>query len=385
MYDLFLSYAHHDHDLALRLLTDLQESNLSVWWDVSRVPSAAASQPAIKEGLAECISLIALISPEYITSPWAISEMQVSLATYRLIAQRFTGFYYAALLAVTDPSVYLPTVAVSHLEPARQPFLTGDFSSLGIEDPEAGRFFSLIKNSYEDGSVQYFPGLVVFPYYPDNHAAARRALNTAISVWRERRLEQSVVGGRGAPPPPLGGRPQHLRALWQWVPGLARYDEEAMTDAVSILDAIRGRQEGPDGDPAHAFERRDSEPIVRVAEHLWDNRRISLVADVDSIEQMSYLSDNPYATVPLLGTPTDNLIYLCTSGFKGRGILRLEEVYRDVRHDSSAVHDLFDLSLLAAIISAYSRWWGSVATYAQVRESILVPLGDGGSCLDPFY
>jgi hypothetical protein len=85
-YDIFVSYAHLDNEVAegpafvTRLVSFIKVeaskkygSSVSVWWDKD-LEAGALWDPALEEQLRDCRILLAIVSPSWVNSKWANKE-----------------------------------------------------------------------------------------------------------------------------------------------------------------------------------------------------------------------------------------------------------------------------------------------------------------------
>ncbi|MEM7374688.1 MAG: TIR domain-containing protein [Bacteroidota bacterium] len=121
-YDLFLSYSHADKELADALVSGLEQEGLRVWIDTFEIEFGDSITEQINAGLAQSRYGLVLISPAYLQSQWAKTELfaffkkQMTFGNKQLIP-----IWHK--ISLQDMLTYLPMQA--------------DFKALLIEDVSA--------------------------------------------------------------------------------------------------------------------------------------------------------------------------------------------------------------------------------------------------------
>lgn len=73
MSEVFISYAHEDQDFVRRLVTGLEGSGLSVWWDHT-IPPGKTWDEVIARGIQDAKACIIIWSPHSVSSDWVKEE-----------------------------------------------------------------------------------------------------------------------------------------------------------------------------------------------------------------------------------------------------------------------------------------------------------------------
>ncbi|HEX3529789.1 MAG TPA: toll/interleukin-1 receptor domain-containing protein [Thermoanaerobaculia bacterium] len=84
-YDVFLSYSAKDKDWVKVFSSELKKSGLASWFDASQLALGERWKDHIEEALRESRSLIAIVSPNSIHSPWTFFELGAALADHKRI------------------------------------------------------------------------------------------------------------------------------------------------------------------------------------------------------------------------------------------------------------------------------------------------------------
>ena len=108
MYDLFLCYSSKDGEIAHWLMDRLTHLGLTVWWDTEQIESGVKYVERMAKGLAECLGMAALITSSFATAPWATEELWTAGQLYHQMSDRFPAMKRNLLLAVAEPTVYVP-------------------------------------------------------------------------------------------------------------------------------------------------------------------------------------------------------------------------------------------------------------------------------------
>ena len=78
--DVFISYAHADHEFVSRLALDLEERGADVWIDRMDIHAGQEWRETIAAGVRNCRVLILVVSPESLASEWANEELRLAMA-----------------------------------------------------------------------------------------------------------------------------------------------------------------------------------------------------------------------------------------------------------------------------------------------------------------
>ena len=84
MIDVYLCYAHADHNRAIQILEGLKEVGVNVWLDRD-VPAGERWRDAIHQAIKEARVVVALFSPDFVGSEWARAEAQLALSESKLL------------------------------------------------------------------------------------------------------------------------------------------------------------------------------------------------------------------------------------------------------------------------------------------------------------
>ncbi len=79
-YDLFISYAKQDLPFVDRLVHSLEAEDINVWYDRGSLRLGEDFSRGIQEALEQSRNFLLVISPDYVSSPWANFEMGVALS-----------------------------------------------------------------------------------------------------------------------------------------------------------------------------------------------------------------------------------------------------------------------------------------------------------------
>lgn len=78
--DVFISYAHADHEFVSRLALDLEERGADVWIDRMDIHAGEQWRETIAAGVRNCKVLLLVVSPESLASEWANEELRLAMA-----------------------------------------------------------------------------------------------------------------------------------------------------------------------------------------------------------------------------------------------------------------------------------------------------------------
>ena len=74
MYDVFLSHRSVDKSWVSQLKKDLQRHQVRVWLDQDEMRPGDVLVKALEEGLARCRTVVLVVTPEALASPWVRAE-----------------------------------------------------------------------------------------------------------------------------------------------------------------------------------------------------------------------------------------------------------------------------------------------------------------------
>ena len=84
-YDVFLSYSFQDRKWVEQFVSALHESGLSVWFDVANIALGERWEDHIQRALRESTTLVVILSPNSIKSPWTFFELGAAVADKKRI------------------------------------------------------------------------------------------------------------------------------------------------------------------------------------------------------------------------------------------------------------------------------------------------------------
>ena len=407
MKDLFLSYCTLDFGLAKCLRDQLNVHGMSVWFDDEQIGTPAEAPYRLSEGLSETLGLIALITSAYMSSEWTNKELQIALLLYRQWSERFPAMTNSVILAVAEPRATLsifPAEVCSLIDVGKRSKWEEEVSPKRAGDMRRLSVTSLFNTSRAMRRIITTENVTVFPLYTDDLHTSEILLESVIEKWKKTKKHWSDNYADGVPRfestryshlrkiwewilalkryGDSAFRYSHLRKIWEWIPALKRYGDSALGTAVNYLDKFRERSSN---NIEPSFMRDDI--MMKAAKHLWENSDISLVLNEDMIVALQDYVGTPgkitgcddigpekVLAFPHCGNPTDVIIGIAQSS--PNGISELENVYRHVRSMNSEINDLFDLSILAAFVVAYDKWYSSLGDFREVERRILKPLID---------
>ena len=384
MKDLFLSYRSTDVKLATWLRERLREQQFSVWFDVEQIGHSSEVAYRLSEGLSESLGLIALVTSAYVDSEWTEKELSAALQLYRLASDRFPGMRKSVILAVAEDSVVLPGIVSMLIEVGRlaeRESYLGETQSGLRQGMRRLTVSSICDACRRVGGIAKTENVIAFPLYRDELENTIPHLRAALSAWKEARVPWVDLVGTSVPTCD-SDRGSHQRRIWEWIPALGRYGDEAFKSAAQYLDDFRVVHAG-----AVQSESNGDDLFAKAAQHLWDNRSVSLVLDEQSLGALwsfaaSY-GPSRVTSQPHFGNPTDVVIGITKS--EKSGIVQLEAAYRHLRTGNTEINDLFDLSMLAAFIVACERWFCALPEFQDVERHILKPLVNDTLLLAEFY
>src|SRR5262245_3001984 len=80
MSHVFISYSHHDLNLATRLEQALKDARVPVWRDREGIPPGTTFEPLIDKGLAQARAVLVLVSRASAHSNWVAWETEQALS-----------------------------------------------------------------------------------------------------------------------------------------------------------------------------------------------------------------------------------------------------------------------------------------------------------------
>lgn len=372
MHDLFLCYSTNDRELAKWLVEQLKKAGLSVWWDEEQIESRGEHVRRMIEGLAECRGLVALLTPSFVDSPWVPKELFAALVVFHGMSERFPGLQRNILLAAADSGAKIPDECCAmlgledHLHDAR---LQRGLQHLHVYAAHVRKMVHVTRNA------------LIFPVYPDDLAGSQWFVNHSAAMWHKANYQTWKDAFGADIPKPSESRRKSLKALWRWILPLRRYCSWNRRSAIRCLDEFREQSGGEPIEPIEAFH--NPNPMMRAIRNLWENRNISLVLHEERAYGMRSLASNPLTVTPHFGNPTDVVIGI--TNVERSGFVDLENAYRTIRSTTSIQNDLFDLSVLAALIVGYEKWFTRLTRYRDVEKRILLPLLAGERLGDEYY
>jgi hypothetical protein len=81
----FLSYAGHDRDWVRAFATTLRDSGVATFFDKSDIEPGEDWQEKIEQALRESNTLVVVLSPDSLKSPWGFFELGVAVADKKRI------------------------------------------------------------------------------------------------------------------------------------------------------------------------------------------------------------------------------------------------------------------------------------------------------------
>jgi len=84
-YDVFLSYAHQDKAWVSEFAAALREGGVTAWFDVHDLLPGERWQEQIQEALRESSTLIVIVGPRNVQSPWIFFELGAAVADNKRI------------------------------------------------------------------------------------------------------------------------------------------------------------------------------------------------------------------------------------------------------------------------------------------------------------
>lgn len=84
-YDVFLSYSFQDRPWVSQFVEALREAGLTAWFDVAELLPGERWEQKIQQALRESTTLIVILSPNSIKSPWTFFELGAAVADEKRI------------------------------------------------------------------------------------------------------------------------------------------------------------------------------------------------------------------------------------------------------------------------------------------------------------
>lgn len=84
-YDVFLSYSVKDKDWVQAFSSALKKSGVETWFDAAGLTPGERWRDRVEDALRESRSLIAIVSPNSIHSPWTFFEIGAAVADHKRI------------------------------------------------------------------------------------------------------------------------------------------------------------------------------------------------------------------------------------------------------------------------------------------------------------
>ena len=84
-YDVFLSYSHQDKAWVSEFVAALREAGVTAWFDVQDLLPGERWREQIQEALRESSTLIVILNPRNVQSPWMFFELGAAVADKKRI------------------------------------------------------------------------------------------------------------------------------------------------------------------------------------------------------------------------------------------------------------------------------------------------------------
>jgi hypothetical protein len=84
-YDVFLSYSRGDEAWVREFATTLSNSGITNWFDINEIPPGEKWQEKIEQALRESNTLVVVLSPQSVRSPWTFFELGAAVADKKKI------------------------------------------------------------------------------------------------------------------------------------------------------------------------------------------------------------------------------------------------------------------------------------------------------------
>lgn len=84
-YDVFLSYSFKDRAWVSQFVEGLRAAGLTAWFDVAELPPGERWQQQIQKALRESTTLVVVLSPNSVGSPWTFFELGAAVADKKRI------------------------------------------------------------------------------------------------------------------------------------------------------------------------------------------------------------------------------------------------------------------------------------------------------------
>ena len=111
MSDAFISYSRNDRDFVHRLVSDLENAGISVFFDQKVTPGASWAS-SISQAIEQAKFLLVVLSPDYVNSAWAREEMFIGLERE---AQK-KGLIIPLLVRECNPPTFIQSKAYANFK-----------------------------------------------------------------------------------------------------------------------------------------------------------------------------------------------------------------------------------------------------------------------------
>ena len=89
-YDVFLSYSSGDREWVEEFVNSLRASGLTTWFDAADIPPGEHWQEYVEKALRESSTLVVIVSPGSVSSPWRLFELGAAVADGKRIVPVLT-------------------------------------------------------------------------------------------------------------------------------------------------------------------------------------------------------------------------------------------------------------------------------------------------------
>ena len=90
-YDVFLSHSAKDREWVAEFADALTDAGVTTWFDVSKVSPGERWQDQLQEALRASRTLVMIVSPDSVKSPWLFAELGAAVADGKRIIPVLTG------------------------------------------------------------------------------------------------------------------------------------------------------------------------------------------------------------------------------------------------------------------------------------------------------
>ena len=84
-YEVFLSYSHKDRPWVSDFVSALRDAGIQAWFDVYDLAPGERWQEHIQEALRQSTTLVVILSPDSVVSPWTFFELGAAFADQKRI------------------------------------------------------------------------------------------------------------------------------------------------------------------------------------------------------------------------------------------------------------------------------------------------------------